>query len=311
MGHKNLEAVWLQVDLDLEWHRDQEQQRWWSQVRSRSTKDVCLKVVRGAGRVDPAAAAVAATGRQAASFFKDKADRGKMIVAYERAASIYRQLSIMHEDLHPILGYGVDGKTFTVVQQAAPSCRGLRTLPFSPKLCQRVLGYALKALVHLHEQLLPHGHISPESLLVENGVWGGVVRLAWAPGQRRPEGHASATLGFRGPGGSPAGPPGDIWGLACVILAWWTGFSPAPHPWTQFTGSRRLQQDIHAALAEEPPQVPKALLDLHAAAALVEDPENDLISLLASLLTRCLVWQPSARPTAASLLQDRFFEQAL
>jgi len=86
---------------------------------------------------------------------------------------------------------------------------------------------------------------------------------------------------------------------------------PVPHPWTQFARSHRLQQDIHAALAEQTLQLPKALLDLHAAAADAEEPEHTFLSRLASLLTRCMVWQPSERPAASTLLQDRFFEQSL
>jgi len=209
-----------------------------------------------------------------------------------------------------ILGYGIEGKTFVVVQQAAaPSACGLRSFPFTPQRCHRVVGQALKALIHLHENLIPHGCLSSESFIVDEGPMGPQVRLAWTPGQRRPEGHANATLGFRGPG--LQGPADDLWALACVVLVWFIGFDPVPHPWTQFARSHRLQQDIQEALAEKPPALPKALLDLHSAAANAEEPGHSFLSLLANLLTRCLIWDPAERPSAADLLQHRFFEQAL
>jgi len=235
--------------------------------------------------------------------------RRKAIAEYERAAAMYRELSVNHEDLHCILGYGVEGKTLAIAQQALPAGHGLRRLPFTQQRCHRVLGQALKALGHLHEQLLPHGHLSPESFLIEEGPLGPQVRLAWTPGQRRPEGHASSMLGFRGPG--LQGPAGDVWALACVMLVWWTGFKPVAHPWGQFARSPTLQQDILEALAEQPPAMPKALLDLHAAAATAEEPGHSFLALLASLLTRCLVWNPTERPSTLQLLQHRFFEQAL
>lgn len=299
-------AVWLEADLDLEWNRAQEHQRWWSEMRKRAILGGDgAKAARGASRIDRSAGGVPA-GKQA----PDKADRGRTISEYERQAALWRELSRLHEDLHPILGYGVEGKTFVVVQQAAPHAQGLRGIQFTPRSCQRVLGQALKALAKLHEQLLPHGHLSPESFIVEDGPHGVQVALAWTPGQRRCEGHAVATLGFRGPGDCASEPGSDIWALACVILAWWTGFSPAPHPWTQFARSQRLQQDIFAALAEQPPRLPKALCDMHEA-AMIEDPQYAFLPLLAALLTRCFASQPSDRPPATQLLQDRFFEASL
>eukprot|EP00442_Polarella_glacialis_P045782 CAMPEP_0115151316 /NCGR_PEP_ID=MMETSP0227-20121206/65527_1 /TAXON_ID=89957 /ORGANISM="Polarella glacialis, Strain CCMP 1383" /LENGTH=628 /DNA_ID=CAMNT_0002561779 /DNA_START=164 /DNA_END=2051 /DNA_ORIENTATION=- len=278
-------AVWLEVDLDNEWTRAKEYKTWWDRVLQEHGMGVT--VVRGASRVDSMT-----TAKQQA-LDREEARR-KAIVEFEKAAAIFRELSVMHEDLHTILGYGVEGKTLVIVQQAAPSCCGLRKLLFTSSD---------------HEQRVPHDHISPESFLIEEGPLGPQARLAWTPGQRRPEGHASATLGFKGPG--CGGPAGDIWSLACVILVWYIGFDPVPHPWTQFAKATRLQQEIHGALAQNPPTLPKALLDLHLAAAAADEPCHTFLSLLAQLLTRCLIWDPAERPTATELLQSRFFEQAL
>lgn len=293
-------AVWLEVDLCAEWQRMQDHQRWWAGVmlqRNAQAKASCAEGVRAAG---------AATPRQ-----KDAPEDRISYEAYlERTAAIYRELSALHEDLHTVLGYGSDGNTLVLVQEAAPGCSGLRTMPFSQQRCYRILAHALKALNRLHCQQVSHGHLSPESFLVTEGPLGPQVRIAWTPGQRRCEGHASANLGFRGPGSFPDA-AGDIWALACVILVWWAGFEPVPHPWTQFARSARIQQDIHAALAQRPPVLPKALLDVHLAAANAEEPAHTFLSLLASLLTRCLSWDPAERPSAAQLLQHRFFEQTL
>lgn len=300
-------GVWLEVELNSETCRLQEHSRWWNETQraAAASKD------EGASPTDVAKNGAARTRCQEKTV-PDKVDRSRLTAHLEQAAALYREVSLMHEDLHPILGYGGDDRSFVVVQQAVPAnFHGLRTLPFTPYRCHRVLGQALKALLHLHDHGLAHGHLSPESFLVQEGKMGPQVRLAWTPGQRRPEGHISATLGFRGPGQAPSGLPGDIYALACVILVWWAGFAPVAHPWTQFTRSHRLQQDIQTALAEQPPQLPKALLDLHGAAAVAEEPEHTFLSLLASLLTRCLVWQQSERPGASALLHDRFFGQAL
>mmetsp|Transcript_50755 Transcript_50755/g.127918 ORF Transcript_50755/g.127918 Transcript_50755/m.127918 type:complete len:698 (-) Transcript_50755:419-2512(-) len=309
-------GVWLEVELHGELVRYQDHRKWWAEVQGsgpRVTKEGRKNSkeaeVRGASRVDQGSSAARMSAKDKEE--KAKQERASMVAQLEMSAALFRELSARHEDLHPILGYGAEGRKFIVVQQAAPHCRGLRSLPFSPQRCHRVLGQALKALLHMHEQFLGHGFLSPESLLVDEGSMGLHVSLAWTPGQRRPEGHAIATLGFRGPGDLPGDPANDIWALACVILAWWGGFTPVPHPWTQFARSQNLQKDIQAALSEQPPLLPKALLDLHAAAAIAEEPEHSFLSLLASLLTRCLIWQPSERPSAADLLHDRFFEQAL
>jgi len=240
-----------------------------------------------------------------------------MIVEYEASAALYRQLSERHRDsLHPILGYGAEGKVLAIAQEASPRGCGLRGLRFTPQRCHRILGHSLKALAHLHSQIMPHGHLSPESILVEEGPLGPKAYLVWAPGQRR--GQASATLGFRSPDRARGlGPPtprclaADVWALACVVLVWWMGFDPVPHPWTQFARSQRLQHDILDALAEQPPALPGALLDLHAAAAKAEEPGHTFLTHLAGLLTECFCTEPEQRPTVEQLLCHRFFELAL
>lgn len=284
-------AAWVEADLDREVQRAQEHNTWWVGVASKTCE----------GKAEIAEQ----TTRQDSSEARRKA-----ITEYEKAAALYRELSVAHEGLHTILGYGAEGKTFVVVQQAAPKCQGMRTLAFSQHRCYCIMGQALKALVHLHEQGLAHGHLSPECILVEEGLLGPQARIAWAPGQRRMQGHTSATLGFMGPGvaGTPAA---DVWAFACIILVWWNGFNPVPHPWTQYAKSHRLQKDIHEGLAEMPPAIPKALLDLHLAASMAEEPNHSFLSLLAQLLTRCLIFDPAERPTTAQLLQHRFFEQSL
>jgi serine/threonine protein kinase len=170
------------------------------------------------------------------------------------------------------------------------------------------LGQALKALAYLHGQMVPHGHLSPESLLIEDTMLGPHVKLAWTPGQRRSG--VPATLGFRGPG-SPGCPAGDIWAIACVVLAWWSNFEPASHPWTQFARSSALQKDIRDALVRHPPDLPKVLLDLHMAITTADEPLHSFLANLANLLTMCLVCQPDDRPSAVALLEHAFFEQAL
>eukprot|EP00931_Biecheleriopsis_adriatica_P087418 TRINITY_DN61897_c0_g1_i1.p1 TRINITY_DN61897_c0_g1~~TRINITY_DN61897_c0_g1_i1.p1 ORF type:complete len:645 (-),score=137.85 TRINITY_DN61897_c0_g1_i1:601-2535(-) len=294
-------AVWMEVDLDNEWLKAKEHRRWWKTVLEKHSSEV--KAVRGASRID-----CNSLGGQEAEDRQEQ--RRKTIAQYEKAAAVWRELSVRHEELNTILGYGIDGKTFVVVQQAAPGWSGLRSLAFSQQSCYRVLGQVLQALTKLHQQHLPHGHLSPESILVTETPMGPQVRLMWTPSQRRPEGHASATLGFQGPGIHQS-PASDIWSLACVMLVWWMGFTPLQHPWTQFGHTHRLKQAIHDALAEKPPGLPKALLDLHLAAASADEPEHTFLSLLAQLLTQCLIWNPDERPTAEQLLKHRFFELAL
>lgn len=294
-------AVWLEVDIDSEWQREQDHKRWWTGALARRRFGV--PAIRGASRVD-AAAAVGPSKEDVAVF------RRRVAEELEQKAALFRDLSALHRDLHPILGYGVEGRTFAVVLQGAPSAVGLRSLPFTPQRSYRILGQACRALLHLHEQQVNHGCLSPESFVVEDGGLGPQLRLAWTPGQKRSESHVYAAQGFRGPGPT-ASAAGDVWGIACVALVWWSGFDPVPHPWTQFAKSARLQQLINAALTEDPPALPKALLDLHKTAAVSEEPTHTFLSHLASLVTGCLVWDPAERPSAAELLQHRFFEQAL
>jgi len=287
---KQIPAVWLEVNLDNEVSRRQEHAKWFGRVMQQPSPDA--KETSGLNNCSMEVA------------------RAKTIADLERTAAMYRELAHLHPNLHPILGYGVEGKSFAVVQDAALGCHGLRALPFTPQRCHRVLGQVLSALARLHEQQLPHGHLSPESLVVSNDPMNPQVRIAWTPGQRRTEGHTGATVGFRAPEAEPC-TAGDIWAFASIVLVWWTGFATAPHPWTQFARSNRPQQCIQEALATVPPALPQALLDLHAAAAAAEEPEQTFLSLLANLLTRCFQWQASERPSAARLLEHRFFEQAL
>lgn len=297
----SLPAVWLEIDLDKESARAKEHGKWWAQVLEAQNSEA--KAIKGASKVD-----CRLPSEQQVEDRKET--RLKAITEFEQAAALWRELSVVHEDLQTVLGYGVEGKTFVLVQEAEPSFRGLRSVPFTQQRCYRVLGQALQALSKIHEQHMCHGHISPESLLVEEGPLGPQVRLAWTPGQRRLEGHVSATLGFKGPGPDQS-PAGDMWSLACVILVWWMGFDPVPHPWTQFGKSARLKQAIQDALAQQPPAMPKALLDLHLAAASADEPSHTFLSLLAQLLTRCLEWDPTERPSPARLLKHSFFELAL
>jgi len=302
-GRREPVAVWVEANLDMEWQKDFEHSKWFREVLVQKSRG--KKPVRGARRVDSMAFELGATQEGKAEI------RRQTIVEYESKAALWRELCELHDGMHPILGYGVEGQTFVTVQEAALGYTGLRTFGFSPARCLRIFAQALHAISFLHQQFLPHGHLSPESLIIEDACLGARVRIAWTPGQRRPEGHASATLGFRAPEGGCAADPGDIWALACVMLVWRTNFDPVPHPWTQFAKSHRLQQDIRLALASEPPVLPKALLDLHLAAAQAEEPRHTFLSLLASSLTESLSWEPSQRPAASQLLRSRFFEQAL
>lgn len=288
-------GVWLQVDVDAELWRDEEQRKWWESLQQGKMATEVTKV-----------------SKRAVAASNDSEGRRRANARLVRHAALFRELATMREelDLHPILGFGGDGRQVAIVQPAVPTSHGLRGFTFAPQKCHQVLGQVLKALVYLHAQLVPHGHLSPESLLIQDTMLGPQVKLAWTPGQRRPEGHAPATLGFRGPG--PLGcTAGDIWAVACVVLVWWSNFDPAPHPWTQFTRSHSLQKNIYDALAQQPPDLPKALLDLHLAVTVADEPLHSFLANLAKLLTLCLAWQPHDRPCASALLEHEFFEQAL
>jgi hypothetical protein len=322
-----IDVVWLEVDLDTAAKRQQEHAKWWAGLDSSASERLRSKEqarIPGARQVDgvrPAGARVQDGRRATAPALcvpretdRDRADaRRRAALALEASAAVFRELSAVYEDLHPILSYGTDkgADKFAVCLQAAPEHTTLRGLQFTPQRCHCVVGQALKALTHLHQQSRAHGHLSPESFLIDETPLGPQVRLAWTPGQRRTHGGRTlATVGFRAPE-RVAGLPSDIWALASIILAWWQSFGPVPHPWTQFSNSGRVQQEINQALSERPPQMPQALLELHAAAATAEEPGHTFLSLLASLLTRCFVWEPEKRPTVAELLGHAFFEQAL
>lgn len=287
---KTIAAVWTEVDLDIEWQRSEDHRKWWNAVVSQSAADT-----------KPKATVAPGTGTDV----KDSEGRRNSIAAYERSAALFRELAASNEALHPILGYGTEGRRLVIVHQAS-TCAGLRSFQFTQPRCYRFLGQSLKAFAALHEQQLAHGHVSPECFLIDEEPLGPQVRICWLPGQKRTEGRCSATLGFRGPG-DPTSPPGDIWALACVVLVWWMGFSPAPHPWTQFRKHQSLLQEMQKAISEQPPAMPKALLDLHLASAVAEEPEHSFLALLASLLTRCLAFDPAERPSATQLLKHPFF----
>lgn len=309
-----MDLVWLEVDVEAAVKREQEHCKWWTNLDSlRGATKEKAKII-GARRVDGVRPSVSKELRQSGSKEAEKTDvRRRMAAKLERTAAVLRELSATHEDLHPILGYGTDreAKKFVVCLQAAPEFTALRAMPFTPQRCHRILGQALKALDHVHQQRHHFGHLSPESVVIDETPLGPLVRIAWTPGQRRTDGgRASTMLGYRAPE-QETGAPGDIWALASIVLAWWHGFSPSPHPWGQFARSTKLQQDINQALSENPPQMPQALLELHSAAATAEEPGHTFLSLLASLLTRCFMWEPEKRPAAAELLQHPFFEQAL
>jgi hypothetical protein len=327
-----MDVVWLEVNLDTATRRQQEHARWWASLDSKASARLGSQEqakIPGARQVDGAqpAGARLQDGRRATAptlratpapkeIERERVEaRRRAAIALEASAAVFRELSAVHEDLHPILSYGTDKSTdkFVVCLQAAPDHTTLRGLQFTPQRCHCVVGQALKALQHLHRQSHAHGHLSPESFLIDETPLGPQVRLAWTPGQHRRThgGRTLVTLGFRAPE-RVAGLPSDVWALASVILAWWQSFSPVPHPWTQFSRDcTKLQQEINQALSERPPQMPQALLELHAAAATAEEPGHTFLSLLASLLTRCFIWEPEKRPTVAELLGHAFFEQAL
>jgi len=288
-------AVWLQVDVDAEMRRDEEQRKWWESLQRGNIATEVIKVSK------PSVAPCI-----------DSEGRRRTTTRLERHAALFREVAVMREelDLHPILGFGSDGRQLVIVLPAVPTRHGLHGFTFAPQQCHQVLGQVLKALAYLHGQLIPHGHLSPESLLIKDTMLGPEVKLAWMPGQRRLGGHAPATLGFRGPG-PPDCPAGDIWALACVVLVWWSNFKPAPHPWTQFATSNSLQKNIRDATARQPPDLPKAFLDLHVAITTAHEPLHSFLLNLAKFLTKCLLWQPDDRASAVTLLEHAFFEQAL
>lgn len=291
-------GVWMEANLDKEIMRIEEQARWWRQVLAQRSAHAASK---GASRSDCLASAPSM--HQA-----DAQARTRVTLGLMRTAAMYREISLANKDLNGILGYGVDGRSFVVVQAPRPSSIGLRSWNFTAQRCFLLLGQALRALSHLHIRGVAHGCLSPESFLLEDHPLGPRLCLAWTPGQRRFDGHAMATRGFCGPC-LPGESCGDLWALACVVLTWWQGFKPVPHPWTQFAQSRRLAHDIQSALGQDPPQMPRALLDLHLTAATAEEPEHSFLMQLASLLTACLS-EPS-EIGATDLLNHPFFEQAL
>jgi len=288
-------AVWLEVDVDAELRRDEEQRKWWETLQQGKMATEPTKVSK------PAFAPIT-----------DSEGRRRTTARLERHAALFREVAVMREelDLHPILGFGSNGRQLAIVQPAVPTSHGLHGFTFAPQQCHQVLGQVVKALAYLHGQLVPHGHLSPESLLIEDTMLGPQVKLSWTPGQRRLGGHVPATLGFRGPG-LPGCPAGDIWALACVVLVWWSNFEPAPHPWTQFARSNSLQKNIRDAMVRQPPDLPKTLLDLHMAVTAADEPLHSFLASLAKLLTMCLECQPDDRPSAVTLLEHAFFEQAL
>ncbi|CAK9007167.1 unnamed protein product [Durusdinium trenchii] len=277
-------CVWMEVDLDTEASRCIEHRQWWAWARAQRNEEESLPMPTQV-RLDT------------------ELERRRLRERYECVAALWRELSVDNEVLHTILGYGVEGRTLVVTHQMAPTFVGLRDFAFKKDRCHLLLTQAIKALAYLHEQNLAHGHLCPESFLVDDdgGQLEKRVRLMWMPGQRRIEGtrRAPATLGFKGPGddGSAAG---DLWSFGCVLLVWYFNFIPAPHPWFQFAKYPQLRQAIQKALGKRQPELPQALLDLHAAAAQAD--ENDAhVLLVTQVCTRCLQWAPEERSSAKEL----------
>lgn len=276
-------CVWMEVDLDNETLRCNEHRQWWIRaLAQRNEEELPPMPPKGRAVTD--------------------LERRRLRERYECVAALWRELSVDNEVLHTILGYGVEGRTLVVTHQTAPTFTGLRDFAFKKDSCHLLLTQAVKALVYLHGQNVAHGHLCPESFLVDDGAkFEKRVRLVWIPGQRRIEGsrRVPATLGFKGPG-EDCSPESDIWSFACVLLVWYFNFTPAPHPWFQFVKCQQLRQAIQEALGQKQPELPQALLDLHGSAAAAD--ENDAhVLLVAQVCTRCLQWAPSERSSAKEL----------
>lgn len=305
------QAVWLEVDLEKELMEHRKRLKWHEALQLARGG---IPAPRGAGRID----AGPNTGKPKKGSTKQddsatmEAEMRRTIKDFEGMAACYRQLANKNDALHSILGYGSNGKTLAIVQQASPGIECLRLLKFSQQKCFRVLGQMLSALSYIHDQGLHHGHLSPESILVEQRPESLQVRVAWTPGQKRQDrGHyfQAATVGFRPL--EPSSPAGDVWAIGCIMLAWWVNFTPAPHPWTQFAGRSRLEECIKEAFLEHSDVMPQSLIDMHQVAADAEEPLHTFLVRLGDLLARCLLREPHSRPTMHALLRHRFFEQAL
>eukprot|EP00437_Effrenium_voratum_P002037 CAMPEP_0181426784 /NCGR_PEP_ID=MMETSP1110-20121109/15837_1 /TAXON_ID=174948 /ORGANISM="Symbiodinium sp., Strain CCMP421" /LENGTH=606 /DNA_ID=CAMNT_0023549981 /DNA_START=96 /DNA_END=1916 /DNA_ORIENTATION=+ len=284
-------CVWMEVQLDNEALALNEHRQWWAWARAKRAgeEDSALPM--------PTSAAVKA------QFDKDKdKERRRILERYECVAAMWRELSVENEVLNTILGYGVEGRTLVLAHQAAPTFRGLRELSFRKDRCHMLLTQTLQALVYLHSQGVPHGHLCPESFLMDGEQLEKRVRLIWTPGQKRSEGRMPTTLGFKGPGDEPSA-AGDIWSFACVLLVWYFNFSPVSHPWFQFAKRQQLKQAIQEALASKQPELPQALLELHGAVAAADESDTH-VALAAQVCTRCLQWAPESRPSALELQQE-------
>ncbi|CAE7394554.1 unnamed protein product [Symbiodinium sp. CCMP2456] len=258
-------CAWMEVDLDNELARAKDHNNWWAKLSGEF--------------------------RQATSCVR--AERRRTLERHEAVAAMWRELSVDNEVLHTILGYGTERATMVIVHQTAPTFHGLRHFTFSKDRCHLLLAQGSKAIAYLHKNGVTHGHLCPESFLMDETSLEPRVRLAWTPGQRRNEGHAPATFGFKGPG-EDATPPSDIWSFGCVVLVWFANFKPAPHPWFQFAKSHRLKEAIQTALAQNPPELPKAYFDLHLAASEAEEGDTHL-ALAVQMCTRCLEHDPLER----------------
>lgn len=278
-------CVWMEVDLDTETLRSNEHRQWWLWARARKNGEESSPTMPKGN-------------------FNADLERRRLRERYECVAALWRELSVDNEVLHTILGYGAEGRTLVLTHQIAPSFTGLQSFSFKKDRCHLLLTQALQALVYLHGQNLAHGHLCPESFLVDDG--GEIekrVRLVWMPGQKRLEGsrRVPATLGFKGPGEDS--PESDMWSFACVLLVWYFNFAPAPHPWFQFVKCQHLRQAIHEALGQKEPELPQALLELHSSAAAADETDAYLM-LVAQVCTRCLQWNPEERASAKELQQE-------
>eukprot|EP00439_Symbiodinium_sp_Y106_P051163 s1618_g6.t2 len=269
-------CAWMEVDLDNELARAKDHNNWWAKAKPSK---------------------LSGEFRQATSCVR--AERRRTLERYEAVAAMWRELSVDNEVLHTILGYGTERATMVIVHQTAPTFHGLRHFTFAKDRCHLLLAQGSKAIAYLHKNGVVHGHLCPESFLMDETSLEPRVRLAWTPGQRRNEGHAPATFGFKGPGEN-ATPPSDIWSFGCVVLVWSANFKPAPHPWFQFAKSHRLKEAIQTALAQDPPELPKAYFDLHLAASEAEEGDTHL-ALAVQMCTRCLEHNPLERASADDL----------